>query len=104
MNQEDARILAKKIHHYLVNTNKRMRGKSAFDFNFTEVARVAQQSNGYDCGLHALANAEHATRHLMVYGSPSGLASLEEKEVKDLRSHIRALIQKQSGLEEGNRR
>ena len=105
MNEEDARILAKKIHHYLVNTDKSMRGKSAFDFNFTEVARIAQQSNGYDCGLHALANAEHATRHLMVYGCPSGLPSLEEKEVKELRSHIRALITKeQSGTEEGNRR
>ena len=44
--------------------------------------KVLQQSNGYDCGVHVIANAKHSTRHIMLYGSPEGLPTLPDKEIK----------------------
>ena len=44
--------------------------------------KVLQQSNGYDCGVHVIANAKHSTRHIMLYGSPDGLPTLPDKEIK----------------------
>jgi len=79
MNDEDARILANKIHQYLNHTTNE---RNISGLPFTEVPAVLQQSNGYDCGVHVIANAKHSTRHLMLYGTPEGLSALPEKDVK----------------------
>ena len=84
MNESASRAIAKNIYNFLVKTERDKGEKSSFDFLFTEVPNVVQQSNGYDCGLHAIANAQNATRHMMVYGGPDGLLPLKEKDVKGL--------------------
>merc|ERR1711974_337030 len=91
MNQDDARILSKKISQHLSNGQK---GSEAI--RFTEAPGIVQQSNGYDCGVHVLKNAEHCSRHLMLYGTPEGLPHLQEKEIIEMRSVIKALILKMS--------
>ena len=49
---------------------------------FLSFIQVLQQSNGYDCGVHLLANAEHSLRHIMIYGNTSGLSALSENDAK----------------------
>ena len=58
-----------------------------FSFRIKEVP-VIQQSNGYDCGVHLLCNAQHATRHLLIYGSDEGLQTVNDEVVKKKRSEI----------------
>ena len=55
MNEQDARILARKLFDFL--SQKLVK----FRFVINEVP-VLSQTNGYDCGVHVLCNAEHATR------------------------------------------
>lgn len=62
-----------------------------FAFSFTEVP-VLRQTNGYDCGIHLLSHAEHATRHYLVYGDAGGLDPLEADAVKNKRKEILEVI------------
>jgi len=89
MNEGDARILSKKISQHLGNSNNQ---KGSEAIRFTEAPEIVQQSNGYDCGVHVLKNAEHFSRHLMLYGTPEGLPHLQEEEIIEMRSIIRTHI------------
>ena len=96
MNNDSARQLASKTHSYLMTkTNVEER----FPLRIKEVP-VVQQSNGYDCGVHLLCNAQYATRHLLIYGSDDGLDKLNEHTVKCKRSDLKRLILDLSGIEE----
>ncbi len=55
LNENDARLLSRKLYEFLTQKS----GK--FKFVLSEVP-VISQTNGYDCGVHVLCNAEHATR------------------------------------------
>jgi Ulp1 family protease len=55
MNEGDARLLARKVFDFLSQKSEK------FKFVFSDVP-VLSQNNGYDCGVHVLCNAEHATR------------------------------------------
>ena len=59
MNENDARLLARKLFEFLCQKS----GK--FQFVLTEVPAL-KQTNGYDCGIHVLCNAEHATRLVLL--------------------------------------
>ena len=102
-------MLSSKIYHYLKNCKAgQLEKKLSFievpgvswyenDFNmnirvklipdctscyFLSFIQVLQQSNGYDCGVHLLLNAEHSLRHIMIYGNTEGLSALSEKDAK----------------------
>jgi len=90
MNTDDARALSKKIYTYL-KCSKSESSKSN-TLPFTEMIDVLQQSNGYDCGIHVLANARNSSRHLTLYGTPAGLPKLQEKEVKEMRMDVKRTI------------
>ena len=85
MNEFDAKLLAKKLFDFLVKKFDR------FDFRFSEVP-VIKQTNGYDCGIHLLSHAEHATRHYLMYGNADGLQPLENSKVKTKREEILKII------------
>lgn len=102
INGEDARILSKKMHTYLKSRSNKESSSFHKSVPFTEVHGVLQQSNGYDCGIHVLANAKHSSRHLMVYGSPDGLPKLEAKEVKELRKKLKNIILDSAQQSNGN--
>lgn len=89
MNNEAARALSNKIYPYLNGTKNKTNSP---DLPFTEVHSVLQQSNGYDCGVHVICNAKHSTRHIMLYGSPDGLATLRDKDIKEMRMNVKKLI------------
>jgi sentrin-specific protease 8 len=90
MNEDDARVLARKLHHFLSRATR-------FQFKFSPVPVIAQ-TNGYDCGIHLLSHAEHATRHYMVYGNASGLEPLEGGAVKRKREEILKIAMSLSSL------
>ncbi len=96
LNSNAARQIACRLHSFL---SKKMLdlGKAYGNLKITEVP-VLQQSNGYDCGIHLIANAEHATRHFLVYGSSQGLDSLPEANVKKMRQEVKSLILEMAGL------
>ena len=85
MNEMDAQLLAKKLHDFLMKKIDR------FKFEFSPVD-VIKQTNGYDCGIHLLSHAEHATRHYLMYGNANGLDPLEGNAVKNKRKEIREII------------
>ena len=58
MNHQAARQLSERTHSYLMS---KMQIEDRFPLKMKEV-QVLQQSNGYDCGVHLLCNAQHATR------------------------------------------
>ena len=91
-NKEAAQQLASRTHSYLLN-----KVDEKFPFKMKEVT-VIQQSNGYDCGVHLLCNAQHATRHLLIYGNDEGLKTLDGEVVKNKRSELKELILNLSGL------
>jgi sentrin-specific protease 8 len=93
MNDMDARLMADRLHDFLCKRS------SKFEFKFEDLA-VLRQSNGYDCGVHVLCHAEHASRHLLVYGSPKGLEPLQEKSIKGKRAEILALVRSIAGAKE----
>lgn len=92
MNNSDARMLSKKIYHYLKSCDKS--GKVTDPLSFLEVPGILQQSNGYDCGIHLLANAKHAVKTLMIHGFTKGIAGLSEKDVNGMRNEIKQIIMK----------
>ena len=59
MNENDARLLARKLFDFLSPKLDKFR------FVLNEVP-VLNQTNGYDCGIHVLCNAEHATRFVFL--------------------------------------
>lgn len=85
MNESDARLLSKKVHEYLTQKSGR------FKFSLSEVP-VLKQTNGYDCGVHLLCNAEHATRHFWMFGSAQGLKEVDPNVVKKKRNEVRKII------------
>ena len=91
MNESHAKSTAKKIHSFLVKKERESGVNLFFDFIFKEVD-VLKQSNGYDCGIHVLLNAENAARHFMVYGGPDGLDSVDPVSVKDMRAKVKSVI------------
>jgi sentrin-specific protease 8 len=61
-----------------------------------------QQSNGYDCGVFLLANAEHVTRHFLSAGSvfnADGLTAVNRDRVTGFRMYLRELVLKLSQQE-----
>ena len=86
MNKESARQSASKTHQYLMSKTE-----DKFPIRLKDV-QVVQQSNGYDCGVHLLCNAQHATRHFLIYGSDEGLEPLQVEKVKTKRNELRELI------------
>lgn len=81
LNMCDAKQLARKLHAFLA---KKIEG---LKFDFVEMD-VPKQTNGYDCGIHLLSHAEHATRHFLVYGNANGLDPLCPEKVKVKRKEI----------------
>ena len=61
------------------------------DFIMEEVP-VLQQQNGYDCGIHLICNADHATRHIFINGHYDTLDKLSDSIVKQKRSELKKLI------------
>ncbi len=53
---------------------------------------MLKQTNGYDCGIHLLSHAEHATRHYLVYGDANGLRPLDAAAVKNKRAEILEVV------------
>lgn len=112
MNDMDARLLAKKLYDFLVKKLEqryfnllhclcRFKTKTIsyrFPMTFTEVP-VLKQTNGYDCGIHLLSHAEHATRHYLVYGNADGLDPLDAAAVKNKRKEILDLVMSYSAGE-----
>lgn len=93
LNQDHADQLAKQIHHYLVKKEKEQGVHVFFDFRIIEVD-VAKQSNGYDCGIHVLLNAEHVVRHILVYGDAKGLERPDPSLIKSMRMKVKEEILK----------
>ena len=58
MNNDPARKLASNMHSYLMS---KMPIEDRYSLQSRQVP-VAQQTNGYDCGVHLLCNAKAATR------------------------------------------
>ena len=81
MNDSDARMLAKHVHGFLAKKIPTLQ------FSFSQLT-VPTQTNGYDCGIHLLSHAEHATRHFLVYGNANGLDPLDPGKVKVMRKEI----------------
>ena len=94
LNKEAAKQLAFRTHSYLQS-----KLGDNFSFRIKEVP-VLQQGNGYDCGVHLLCNAQHATRHLLIYGSDEGLRTINDEVVKKKRSEVKELIISLSGTDE----
>lgn len=88
MNNDSARQLSHKTHSYLTS---KMHLEDRFPMRIKEV-QVLQQSNGYDCGIHVLCNAQYATRHMLIYGSDDGLDKLDVQTVKNKRLQLKNLI------------
>lgn len=86
LNESDGRRLAFKVHEFLVKKTEQR-----FPLLFTDVP-VLKQGNGYDCGVHVLNNAEHATRHFMVYGSADGASLEDPASFKNKREEVRKTI------------
>lgn len=91
MNETSARATARKVHEYLVQKERQSGLHLFFDFLFTEV-EVLRQTNGYDCGIHVLANAEKATRHFAVYGGPEGMPKVDPADLEAMRAKVKATI------------
>ena len=94
MNSDPARKLASNTHSYLMS---KLQFEERYSMRFKEVS-VAQQTNGYDCGVHVLNNAKGATRHMLIYGSDSGMDKLSDKLVN--RTYLKRLIVELSGIAE----
>ena len=86
LNDGHARQLAAKVHDFLVKKTE-----NRFKLLFSDVD-VVRQDNGYDCGLHVLNNAEHATRHFMVYGCADGAKLLDPDSIKNKREEVKKTI------------
>ncbi len=86
LNDGDARQLASKVHDFLVKKTEQR-----FPLKFCDVP-VLKQSNGYDCGVHVLNNAEHATRHFIVYGNADGSDLQNAALFKNKREEVRKTI------------
>ena len=100
MNSGDARPIAARLHSFLQKKKSDLSGmKVASRLAITEVS-VLQQSNGYDCGIHTIANADNATRHFLVYGSPEGLNQLAVDNVKKMRKDVKSLILQMAGIDD----
>lgn len=94
MNGDDARATANKIHSFLQREERKSGLNLFFDFLFTEVS-VADQTNGYDCGVHVLYNAEHTLRHFLIYGGTDGLKDIDKlgpEVIRDMRPKVKAAI------------
>lgn len=55
-----------------------------------------QQNNGYDCGIHVLANVEHLANHVIHYKTIRTFPKLPPESVQMKRSEILTLIQQLS--------
>jgi len=82
MNNSEAQTLAKKLHNSFSRNT---------EFEMTKV-NVLQQSNGYDCGVHLLCNAEHSTRHMFLYGGVADLPQLDKEVVAGFRQKLYNII------------
>jgi len=94
MNSDHAAITARKIHHFLVKKERESGLNLFFDFMIKEVP-VSTQTNGYDCGVHVLYNAEAALRHFLIYGGPEGLEGVDKVDtevIKAMRPKVKAAI------------
>lgn len=94
MNRDHAVATAKKIHHFLVKKERESGLNLFFDFMFKEVG-VAGQTNGHDCGIHVLYNAETALRHFLIYGGPEGLEGVDKVDtevIKAMRPKVKSAI------------
>lgn len=87
-NDSDARQLARKLHDFL---RKKFPENKCQEFRFSDVD-VPNQTNGYDCGIHLLCHAEHATRHFVMFGEPHGLEPIDIDKVKKKREEILARL------------
>ena len=96
MNKEPARQLASRAHQFLLSKTE-----DRFQIRVKEV-QVTQQTNGYDCGVHLLCNAQHAVRHLLIYGSDEGLEPVDMQKVKTKRAELRELVVSLSDIEDDN--
>lgn len=97
LNSGSARQLSSKTHQYLMS---KLQLENRFPLKFKEVMTATQQSNGHDCGIHVLCNAQNATRHMLIYGSDEGLDPLDPSVVKTKRSEVKQLILNLSGFDE----
>ena len=91
MNEDSTHQTVRKIHHFLTK-KEREKGNLAYSgFHFTDVP-VINQTNGYDCGIHVLLNAEHATRHFLLFGGPKGLDPVDPAKAKEMRQRVKQVI------------
>ena len=88
MNNDPARKLASNTHSYLMS---KMPIEDRYSLQTRQVP-VAQQTNGYDCGVHLLCNAKAATRHMLIYGSDDGMEKPAFSDKLVNRSDLRKLI------------
>ena len=87
MNFDAANQLASMLHSYMTKNSL-----EKFDLKVIEVHQTLQQKNGYDCGVHVLCNALHATRYVFVHGHCDTLEKLSEDVVKSKRNEMIDLI------------
>lgn len=97
LNSSDAALIVGRLSDFL---GKKIGQK--VDRQVIEVP-VLQQTNGYDCGIHLLVNAAHATRHFLVYGSSQGLLPVDPSVAKAMRSDLLKLIVDLSGCKAADR-
>lgn len=57
-------------------------------------ANCLKQTNGYDCGIHVLCNAENVANHVISRGSVDGVFNVTKDEVEGKRDEILDIIKK----------
>ncbi|XP_037042387.1 sentrin-specific protease 8 [Bradysia coprophila] len=57
-------------------------------------AHCLAQTNGYDCGVHVLCNAENIAHHVVSKGSVDGVSKVTNDSVKRMRADIIDIINK----------
>lgn len=92
MNRHSAREIASKTYAFLSSKSQ----ERLPSLRVKEVP-VLQQTNGHDCGIHLLCNAQHATRHMLLYGSDNGLELLKPEVAESKRSELKKLIYELKG-------
>jgi len=82
-NRHEAKILAKKVGTFLLADD--------FSLNFLDVEST-QQVNGYDCGIHCIANAENIATHLKDGKDILDLKKVELNTISGFRAELVNLI------------
>ena len=81
-NRGEAKILANKVGKYL---------SPELQLNFLELG-ATQQVNGYDCGIHCIANAQNIAEHLKSGNEIHDLKKVEQTTVSEFRKNLVNLI------------